>query len=178
MNARVWEYGYVYHVYKPKKAEGHLLDVRLDNGQVYRLVPTFEVWPVKASLPSEPPQPKPPKPAAPNPQKPNTAKPPPTAASAARQPAAPLPYDDDMFLDSSRAAALTTSLPLKKRSSMGAHLPVKKRYLKGQNREESNSDESDNEEVYDFEGSAEAVQQRLQRRQTQQQRRARASIGA
>ena len=120
MNARVWEYGYVYHVYKPKKAEGHLLDVRLDNGQIYRLVPTFEVWPVKASLPSEPPRPKPPKPAAPKPQKPNTAKPPPTDAPAVRQPAAPLPYDDDMFLDSSGVVALTNSLPLKKKANIGA----------------------------------------------------------
>ena len=187
----IWEFGVITYVYG-----GKLFDVQLDNGTRYRLVPSFEVWPTlradggssdgtsshsgappqSSHVHPDPPLRKPLKPAAPKPPKTAAPMPPPSGAPAKPPtPTISLPYKT---FDSSRATALTTSLPLKKRSSMGAYLPVKKRYLKGQNREESNSDESDNEKEYDFECRAEAVQQRLQRRQTQQQRRARANIGA
>jgi hypothetical protein len=38
--AQIWEFGYIHHVYG-----GKLFDIRLDNGDRYRLVPGFEIWP-------------------------------------------------------------------------------------------------------------------------------------
>ena len=49
IKGQVWDYGYVWHAYPPPPKQGHLFDVRLDNGQLYRCIPAFEIWPTAGS---------------------------------------------------------------------------------------------------------------------------------